>query len=87
MKYFITTLLLASSLFSTTQLLAHDSYWKDSSGAYVKNSTGECWMSGAHTADEAKCGSMHDEMAAAPAAAPTPTPTPAPALRWLPLLK
>ena len=63
MKYFITTLLLTSSLFSATQLLAQNSYLKDSSAAYVKNSLGECWMTRTLPADEVKCGSMPEEMA------------------------
>ena len=82
MKYFITILALSSALLANTQLQAHDSYWKNSSGIYLKNSTGNCWMTGAHSSDEAKCGAMptmtHKHaapaMAKAPAAAMTDEP-------------
>ena len=73
MKYLLSILALSSVLLANTQLQAHDSNWKDSSGAYIKNSTGNCWMTGAHSSDEAKCGAMkamaHTEMAPAPAPA------------------
>lgn len=87
MKYFITTLLLTSSLFSATQLLAQNSYLKDSSAAYVKNSLGECWMTRTLPADEVKCGSMNKEIAATVEAAPEPVMAVAPVVTDEPVIK
>ncbi len=58
MKLINSILLLSIALFVNTQLQAHDSYWKNSSGTYVKNSSGNCWMTGSHVAEEAKCSAM-----------------------------
>ncbi|MCK5663783.1 MAG: OmpA family protein [Thiotrichaceae bacterium] len=89
MKYFITTLLLTSSLFSATQLLAQNSYLKDSSAAYVKNSLGECWITRTLPADEVKCGSMPEEMVATaePEPAPEPVMAVAPVVTDEPVIK
>ena len=78
MKYLITALALSSVLLANTQLQAHDSYLKDSSGAYVKNSAGECWKTGAYTSDEPACGSK---------TAMTPAPAKAAPVKWVNNLK